>query len=305
MVSLVSVVLPYYQGEAYVESALRSVDAQTHSEIEIVVIDDGSRTPATEVLEGVRDDLDVPLRVLRHDENRGISAARNTGVNAARGDYVTILDQDDAMHPEKIAAQVKRMEEEPSLGMTLTNVRHINADGVPIRIRDLRDGIDSESTEELVRELYRCWTTEAGPLPLTTELTRSEVYDEMGGYDTSLYGANDREFLFRVAAEYDVSVINSPLLDKRYHEKNASNASRKLLTDRLHLTDKVLNHHPWLEQYHDKRAAFLLLLMFRADLADGELGAAASSYLSALQLAPLFTLRRTIVFPVKILQQAT
>lgn len=299
MPPLVTVVMPYYEGDTYIESAIRSVDAQTYSNVELIVVDDGSEIPVTDVLEGVKKNIDVSLRVLRHDENKGISATRNTGVEAACGDYVTIFDQDDVMHPEKVAVQVDQMETSSSLGMIMTNVRHVDTDGTSIGVRNLRDGIESESTDDIVRKLYQCWTTEAGPLPLTTELTRAEVYDEVGGYDTELYAANDREFLFRVATEYDVAVIDRPLLNKRYHKENASNADRKLLADRRYLTDMVTEYHPWLKQYRNRRLAFLWLLTVRTDIISQKPISAVGSYLSALEAAPSFTLRRTIEFPVK------
>jgi glycosyltransferase involved in cell wall biosynthesis len=106
----VSVIIPAYNCTQYIPEALDSVFAQTFKDFEIVLVNDGS--PDTEMLE----QLIAPYRdriIYRKQENRGPAAARNTGIRAARGNYLAFLDSDDCWPPEYLAAQMRLFEETP------------------------------------------------------------------------------------------------------------------------------------------------------------------------------------------------
>lgn len=91
-----SVILPVYNSGATVERAVRSVLSQTDGDFELLIVDDGSSDASPDVLAAVSD---ARVSILRHPENRGISAARNTGLGHARGDYIAFLDADDEWVP--------------------------------------------------------------------------------------------------------------------------------------------------------------------------------------------------------------
>ena len=101
MVPLVSVIIPTYNRADLVQEALASVKAQTFRDFEIVVVDDGGTDGTCEVLSAWRE-----TRVLRHPGRRGVSAARNTGITAARGQWLAFLDSDDLWLPDKLARQI-------------------------------------------------------------------------------------------------------------------------------------------------------------------------------------------------------
>src|SRR5580658_4759361 len=98
----VSVVIPLYNRAHTIERALASVERQRFGDFEIVVVDDASSDGGAGKI-GARDSR---LRILRHEANRGAAAARNTGVDAARGEYIAFLDSDDEWLPEKLATQI-------------------------------------------------------------------------------------------------------------------------------------------------------------------------------------------------------
>lgn len=102
---LVSVVVPTYNRPEYLQRAIDTISKQQYDAVEILVVDDHSTVPATEVLSGVTPDV-RDVSVIRHDENRGPNAARNTGVQAAAGEYIAFLDDDDKWLPEKLTRQV-------------------------------------------------------------------------------------------------------------------------------------------------------------------------------------------------------
>ena len=96
----VSCIVPVHNGERYVAEAVASVLRQTAS-VEVIVVDDGSTDGTAEVLRGVGE----PIRRV-HQRNAGVSAARNHGLRLARGEWISFLDADDRLHPEKVARQI-------------------------------------------------------------------------------------------------------------------------------------------------------------------------------------------------------
>jgi glycosyltransferase involved in cell wall biosynthesis len=102
----VSVVIPTYDRPSYLRSAVESVREQTYDRIELIVVDDHSPTPARETLEDVERDAFDGFECVRHDENRGVNAARNTGIRTATGEYIAFLDDDDTWADDKLERQV-------------------------------------------------------------------------------------------------------------------------------------------------------------------------------------------------------
>ncbi|MDS0299648.1 glycosyltransferase family 2 protein [Halogeometricum sp. S1BR25-6] len=104
---LVTVIITTYDRPAYLRTAVETVSEQEYAPVELVVVDDCSEVPASEVLDGVSPDVHS-FEIRRHSENRGANAARNTGVEAATGEYIAFLDDDDRWDPEKLSKQVAR-----------------------------------------------------------------------------------------------------------------------------------------------------------------------------------------------------
>jgi len=103
----VSVVVPAYNRERLILHALNSVLAQTFADFEILAVDDGS-TDGT--IQAIQSCTDPRIRCLRHEKNRGAAAARNTGIQAARGEYVAFLDSDDEWLPHKLERQTAALD---------------------------------------------------------------------------------------------------------------------------------------------------------------------------------------------------
>ena len=112
-----TVIVPCFNGAATLDATLASARAQTATELEIVYVDDGS-TDASAVIAERHAAADARVRVVRQD-SRGVGAARNAGLALARGRYVSFLDADDLLEPEKLARQGAVLEAEPAVGMVL------------------------------------------------------------------------------------------------------------------------------------------------------------------------------------------
>ncbi|HEY1092631.1 MAG TPA: glycosyltransferase family A protein, partial [Burkholderiaceae bacterium] len=111
----VSVVIPSYNAEGFIAETLRSVLAQSFTDFEIIVVDDGSSDRTPEIAEA------LGVRVLRQ-ANAGVCAARNRGLAEARGEFICFLDHDDYWYPDKLAAQIAEFERDPELGVVYTDI---------------------------------------------------------------------------------------------------------------------------------------------------------------------------------------
>lgn len=138
---LVSVIIPTYNCAAFVEESIRSVLDQSYRRLECIVIDDGSTDDTPAVLAAIDD----PRLVVIRTENRGISAARNTALDHARGDYIAFQDADDRWCPGKLERQVAIMEAESDVVAVFTNLRRFDGDA------DFRPGTQFDFFPELAR----------------------------------------------------------------------------------------------------------------------------------------------------------
>ena len=119
---LVSVVIPNYNYANYLREALDSVLAQSYSDIEIVVVDDGSTDGSKDVIAAYDDRINAIFQ-----KNEGVSAARNNGVLAGSGEFIAFLDADDAWLPTKVERQVAMFRSDPALGLVHVGVEEIDA----------------------------------------------------------------------------------------------------------------------------------------------------------------------------------
>ena len=120
----VSVIIPTYNRAQRCKTAVESVLSQTYGNVEVIVIDDGSSDNTQEVICG----LDVRVKYLRQS-NAGVSAARNTGLEAATGEYIAFLDSDDVWLPWKLDAQLSVLRSFPEAGMVWTDMKAVNEKG--------------------------------------------------------------------------------------------------------------------------------------------------------------------------------
>lgn len=123
----VSIIIPVYNVSDYVERCLQSVMEQSYQDIECILVDDHTPDDSIEKCQRMVDDYRGPIqfKILHHEHNRGLSAARNTGTVAARGDYIYYLDSDDEITPDCIEIMAKEVEIHPEVEMVMANLQTI------------------------------------------------------------------------------------------------------------------------------------------------------------------------------------
>jgi glycosyltransferase involved in cell wall biosynthesis len=200
MTPLVSVIIPTYNRAGLVAEAVASVQAQTCRDFEIVVVDDGSTDGTAERLVQVRD-----VRLLRHKTRRGVAAARNSGIAAARGEWLAFLDSDDLWLPEKLARQMAYLQARPGLLICQTDETWIRR-GIrvnkPASHRKMAGRI-------FLPSLQRCLVS-----PSAVILHRRLVAAH-GAFDEDLPAAEDYDLWLRLTWRYEVGLVAKPWIIKR------------------------------------------------------------------------------------------
>ncbi|MGH8873801.1 MAG: glycosyltransferase family 2 protein [Acidimicrobiia bacterium] len=209
---LVSVVIPAHNAEAFVADAILSVLSQTHERVELVVVDDGSDDRTREIAESFRDER---LRVLG-TANRGVSHARNRGLEAATGEIIAFLDADDRWFSEKLERQVPELGSNPHLLAVGSFMRYESLDGRML-------GQTGQAVGGVELELVA--SGRLMPFPLSSILFKTSAVRQLGGFDETrprTVGAEDLDLLARVASLGEISCVEEVLGAYRVHPKSRS-----------------------------------------------------------------------------------
>jgi glycosyltransferase involved in cell wall biosynthesis len=199
---LVSVVLTTYDRREFLPEAIETVAEQTYDEIELVVVDDHSPESPRDIVENASTEGLHDVEFVRHDENRGASAARNTGIERASGEFVALLDDDDRWEPDKIARQVAEFGQSgEEVGVVCTGIRSVNADGTTIRTKNVEH--DGSVTKRLL-----CGAI----VPLPSVLVRTELLDDAGLFDERMKSYEDIEWMIRLSRRCEFRSVGDPLV---------------------------------------------------------------------------------------------
>lgn len=195
----VTAIIPTYNYGRFVCDAVDSALAQSWPDMEVLVVDDGSTDDTPERLKK----YEGRIRVIRQ-ENRGLSAARNTGIREATGEYVAFLDSDDEWLPEKTAAQMRLVEEQ---GFEVVVIR------------------EGERNWELTFD--ECFFISPGFG--STALVKRSLFDEVGGFDESLRSVEDRDMMLRLTrGGRRIGVVAEPLVRIRQHAASMSRKAERM-----------------------------------------------------------------------------
>lgn len=201
----VSVVIPTFNRPTLLAGAIDTALAQTFDEVEVVVVDDGSETAYAR---STVDEFPSNVRCLEHGTNRGLSAARNTGIGATDSEYVAFLDDDDRWHESKLARQVRALEVRPEAGLATCCVAAVTPEGTPLRCEGSKpDG--ALARRILVRNVV------GSPSRI---LVKRDCFEDVGLFDEDLPTKQDWDFYIRACQDWNVVSIDEPLVYRTVHE---------------------------------------------------------------------------------------
>lgn len=235
----ISVIIPTYNRREYVQLAIDSVLAQSYTDYEIIVIDDGSTDGTSDAL---RARYGERVRLVTQT-NQGESVARNRGVQIAHGQYIALLDSDDLWLPDKLAKEMAMLEGDPRLGMVFCQAWLIDAQGH--LLADRPEG-ESLTDRDLTLENLCFENVIGGP---STTLLRRDIYKAVGGFDNNIHYGEDWDLFLRIAAQYRIGIIAEPLSCIRRHRGTqcyypSADRNARRFDDHLKLINKALATWP-------------------------------------------------------------
>jgi len=268
---LISVVIPAFNAARFIAESIGSACQQSHSDLEILVIDDGSTDQTAEVVRALAE-ADQRVRLIRTGERRGVSAARNRGIAEARSDLIATLDADDVWQPCKIQRQYELLRRsDPDVGVAYCWAAGIDAVGrvvLPVWNASRAEG-------DVLEDIVRSGILSNGSTPLM----RREAIERAGGYDEELLLCEDWQFYTALAGVCRFRVIPECLTGYRISDASASMNVLEMEIAIAEVTTWIQTTWPDLpEDVHKERASnvsrYLAFLAVR-----GGKYALASSYL--------------------------
>ncbi len=215
----VSIVIAAYNAEPFLCELMDSILAQTHEDFEAVIVDDGSTDRSLEILRGY-EQRDARIRVISQ-ENQGASAARNTAIEAARAEWIALMDADDTMEPNRLERQIVFVQDHPELALAASMVIHIDAGG-----RELGRSVPTFTTDESIETAKQ--RGEVIGFHQNTVLMRKDVFEHVGGYRHEFWPGEDMDLWNRIVyAGYNVRVQPEYLVRYRVHGSSASVQTRQ------------------------------------------------------------------------------
>jgi len=227
----ISVVIPTYNRAYLIGRAIQSVLQQTFQDIEVLLVDDCSNDNTKEIVAGIGDNR---IKYIRHEKNRGVAAARNTGIASATGKYVAFLDSDDEWLPEKLEKQIKVFTDATAaVGIVYTRMVILEGNNkkyIPPVYAKSREG-------NLLRDLL------VDPILVKPPATmiRKECFARVGMFDENFFAGEDWDLWIRLAKHYEFKYINDLLVICHVLADRVTNSNQNFTYGRIR--ELILEKH--------------------------------------------------------------
>lgn len=222
----VSVIIPCYNHGAYLPDAIRSVQAQSISDWELIIVDDGSTDNTRATADQFANDSRLHYT---YQANAGLSGARNTGTREAQGEYVVYLDADDEFEPRFLETCLAALGNNPALAGVYTLNSFIDDQGVRLPQR---------GGEVVAPSKFRSRNLEGGFFAVHAALVRAAVVREVGFFDTQLTSEEDWDLWIRIAERYEMQGIAQALVCYRVYPGSMSTNALRMHANRLAVLSK-------------------------------------------------------------------
>jgi glycosyltransferase involved in cell wall biosynthesis len=218
--SLVSVIIPVYNWEKYLEEAIQSVLNQTYRPLDVIIVDDGSTDQSSEIALKFKDKIRYVFQ-----SQGGIGKARNRGIEAALGTYIAFLDADDLWEPTKLAEQMALFTKEPNIQMVFAQMIHFFSPEL---------GAETRAKYHFPENIAPGWI--AGTL-----LMKKEHFLQVGLFDPCLRVGEFIEWFLRAKKQgLSMKMVDQVFLHRRIHGENTTLKQKKNLTDYLQILRKQI-----------------------------------------------------------------
>jgi len=194
--TLVSVIIPAYNTEKYLSKAVQSVISQSYSNIEIIIVNDGSTDQTQAVAEQLKE-KDLRIKLI-NQENKGLSSARNAGIRLSNGDIVAFLDSDDWWHQRYLEKMVLQLNKSEEIGISFSRVQFADEEGNILPLY----------TRGHVKNIQRQDFFYMNPLSCGSNLVIKKMFlHDVGFFDELLKAVEDLDFLYRAASHHFFRIV--------------------------------------------------------------------------------------------------
>ncbi len=201
----VSIIIPTFNRAAILDRAIQSVLNQTYIDFELIIVDDNSSDNTEDIVSNYTDNR---IRYLRHDENKGAGAARNTGIKEAKYEYIAFQDSDDEWAPNKLSKQMNLIRESPpEIGVVYTGFWRVEGDiktYIPSRNVSQKKG---DILLQLLQDNF---------VGTPTVIARKDCFQKVGLFDENLPCLEDWDLWIRIAKRYNFEIIDEPMVISHY-----------------------------------------------------------------------------------------
>lgn len=241
MNNLVSVIIPCFNQEAYIEDTIKSIIGQTYVNWEAIIIDDGSTDKSKEII--LKWTSQYTNIKYFYKQNGGLPDARNCGLNLAKGTFIQFLDSDDLLDPEKLNVQIRALTCQPEADISVSKALYFNDVNFASKF-EIDYNLDKlpklPTTQELLELLIK-----GNRFPVSAPLIRASVLKTLNGFDRNLTSLEDWDFWIRLAlndAKFIIETNSSALTYIRVHENSMSKDNFKMAFNRVLVYEKCINN---------------------------------------------------------------
>jgi glycosyltransferase involved in cell wall biosynthesis len=226
----VSVVIATFNYARFLRESVESVLSQTWSDLEVIVVDDGSTDETPAIMHRWQDDARV---IYLRQDHQGAAAAYNVGLRMASGAYVAVQGADDAWLPDKLSRQVAALEAQPGIGLVYSDTTVVDANGIPQRGHFYDTGRLPHVGRVLPMLLLDNF------VPASSVVMRRGVLQAVGLHEETLEVCEDWDLWLRIAARFDFGYVDAPLVRTRRHGGNTHLRAVTSVRDSLRVLDRV------------------------------------------------------------------
>ncbi len=223
----VSVIIPTHNSSNYICDAIDSVLQQCYKDYEIIVVDDGSTDNTKEALR----QYGQKIKYI-YQENKGVSAARNTGIKEANGKYIALLDADDTWVPNKLSRQIEILENNKEIGLTCSLMDTMSEQGVSLN--------KIKPKKPLARTFEKALIF--GSPPPSTFVIRREYLDAVGLFGEEIDIFEDLDLFLKISKKYSIAPMNEVLGRYRIHSSNITRNDERVYRNQIIIAKKWLPH---------------------------------------------------------------
>lgn len=239
----VSLCIPAFQAEQYLQTTIDSVLAQTYGDLEIVIVDNGSSDGTADIVGRIDDDR---VRVIRNPTTLSLVDNFNLAVRQCHGDYVKLVCADDVLQPDCVAAQAAVLESHPGVALVASRTDYIDDEGLPlVRSRGLGGVVGRRSGERVVRRIVRTRSNPVGA-PVSTMFRRCD-FDRSGGFQGDQLFTMDVDLWVRLLQRGDFFGLPQTLAAFRIRSGSATGltSARSQLAQQAEFIRGLVNDDQW------------------------------------------------------------